>query len=199
MTEVVLGLGSNRALDGMRCVDILAHACVRLGAFLSGMKFSSIYRSAAMYLLDQDDFYNMAVTGFFEGTPFQLLDRIHGVENECGRDRSREVRNGPRPLDIDIELFGCLSVDEPELIVPHERMWERAFVLIPVLEILDSDADVVHGAESFDSSLAGRVDGGTAALCRDRLLDVGNQRVELFMKHDDFAALMTGAGNFSKL
>lgn len=94
-----------------------------------------------MYVTDQEDFFNMVVSGNYSGTPHQLLDQIHLVEAEYGRDRSKEIRNGPRSLDIDIELFGNLKVNETDLIIPHERMCERAFVLKPLVEVLKKSAD----------------------------------------------------------
>ena len=94
-----------------------------------------------MYVENQDDFYNMVVSGSFDGTPRELLDKIHAVEKSLGRDRSLEFRNGPRSLDVDIELFGNLVVHETDLIIPHERFFERAFVLVPLLDILRENAD----------------------------------------------------------
>ena len=64
------------------------------------------------------------------------------IEQKFGRDRSLEVRNGPRSLDIDIELFGNQTVKKENLVIPHERLLERAFVLAPFLEVLQKNADV---------------------------------------------------------
>lgn len=96
-----------------------------------------------MYYTAQDDFYNMAVAGFFDGTPYELLDFIHQVEARFGRNRTAEFRNGPRPLDVDIELFGSVRLNEPDLQLPHPRLTERAFVLIPMLEILAESAESI--------------------------------------------------------
>jgi 2-amino-4-hydroxy-6-hydroxymethyldihydropteridine diphosphokinase len=112
-----------------------------IASFLPGMICSPVYRTAAMYVENQDDFYNMVVSGSFDGTPRELLDKIHAVEKSLGRDRSLEFRNGPRSLDVDIELFGNLVVHETDLIIPHERFFERAFVLVPLLDILRENAD----------------------------------------------------------
>lgn|SRR5574344_490772 len=148
MEEVVLGLGSNRSFEGQKPVELLAHAVASLSSTLKNCVHSSVYKTGALYVTNQEDFYNMVVLGGFEGTPRQLLDTIHSVENRFGRDRSREIRNGPRPLDIDIELFGNRQIDEGDLVVPHVRLTERAFVLVPLVEILrnsadDSDRDIV--------------------------------------------------------
>jgi 2-amino-4-hydroxy-6-hydroxymethyldihydropteridine diphosphokinase len=138
---VVLGLGSNKSFDSKTPQELLSCAVRRLSGFIKNLEVSSVYRSAAMYVTDQEDFFNMVVSGYYSGTPHQLLDQIHLVEAEYGRDRSKEIRNGPRSLDIDIELFGNLKVNETDLIIPHERMCERAFVLKPLVEVLKKSAD----------------------------------------------------------
>ena len=138
---VVLGLGSNKPYKDTEPVELLKKACTMLSSFIENISFSSVYKSRAMYLENQDDFYNMAAAGFFDGTPEELLEKIHEIENKLGRDRSREVRNGARSMDIDIELFGKHKIGTEELTVPHERLLERAFVLKPLLEILQKDAD----------------------------------------------------------
>lgn len=86
----------------------------------------------------------MAAKGFVEdsASPFALLEKIHEIEKKYGRDRTKEIRFGPRPLDIDIEEFGGLVVNElPVLVIPHPRVQERQFVLLPAIEILTTSAD----------------------------------------------------------
>ena len=109
------------------------------------IKISSIYRTQAMYVTDQNDFFNMAVFGYVcdDFSPFSLLEEIHKIEAECGRNRSKEIRFGPRSLDIDIELFGNQSIQTPDLQVPHPRLKERSFILTPMLEILPVSADCI--------------------------------------------------------
>lgn len=146
MTPVVLGLGSNRALSNDRAVlspcDVLALACEALNHVLTGLTASSVYITKPMYVTDQSDFYNMAVFGFYDGTPESLLEKTQAIEAAYGRDRSKEIRNGPRSLDIDIELFGNEQINTEKLLVPHPRIYERAFVLVPLLEILPESADI---------------------------------------------------------
>lgn len=104
-----------------------------------------------MYVTNQDDFYNMVLTGFYEGEPRDLLNKIHEVEASLGRNRDNEFRNGPRSLDIDIELFGNRRIVETDLIIPHERIHERAFVLVPLLEVLRNNADEIsESSEMID-------------------------------------------------
>ena len=65
--------------------------------------------------------------------PRQLLDLCHRLEDEAGRVRSEH--HGPRPLDVDVLLVEGVTLDEPDLVVPHPRMWERPFVLIPLADL----------------------------------------------------------------
>ncbi len=141
MQDIVLGLGSNRSYEGKSPKELLAQACAELSNRMQNIKLSSVYKTKAMYYTDQEDFYNMVVAGQFEGSAYELLDFIHSIENKYGRDRSKEIRNGPRPLDIDIELFGNQVIREKDLVVPHERLEERAFVLVPLVEILPAYAE----------------------------------------------------------
>ena len=67
--------------------------------------------------------------------PAALLECLHGIEQERGRDRDCEKRWGPRTLDLDILIFGSRVVQEPGLTIPHKRLAERAFVLVPLAEV----------------------------------------------------------------
>ena len=144
MRRVLLGLGSNKSFHGKRPLELLGAACRELAKLLDSPRFSSVYKTRAMYVEDQDDFYNMTACGFVDDnlSPQELLKQINNIEAEYGRDRSNEIRFGPRPLDIDIELFGDETINTPELEIPHPRIAERAFVLVPALEILTDSADV---------------------------------------------------------
>lgn len=146
MERVVLSLGSNAGteLDGdnLSPSDILRKACEKLSLILKNMECSSVYRTKPMYYEKQNDFYNMAVTGFYEGSPYKLLDDIHEIEKMYGRDRSKEIVKGPRSLDIDIVLFAFEILDDkPLLMIPHVGVYERLFVLVPMLEILPEVED----------------------------------------------------------
>lgn len=145
MTKVLLGLGSNKSSCGIEPLELLARACKSLRGFVSDIRFSSIYETEPMYVAEQDKFLNMAALCTVPDTltPFAMLDFIHEVEAIYGRDRSKEVRFGSRPLDIDIEEFGNIKLDTPSLQIPHPRMHERQFVLLPALEILKDSADSV--------------------------------------------------------
>jgi len=97
----------------------------------------------------------MVVAGCVDNSmsPHDLLFRIHQIEASLGRDRSREMRNGPRSIDIDIEVFGNEIIHFSDsknamnnLDIPHPRLSERAFVLLPLLEILGKSADILDSA-----------------------------------------------------
>lgn len=94
---------------------------------------SSVYETAAVGFTDQADFLNIAVHVETTLKPFEMLDVCQGIENELGR--VREFRWGPRIIDLDILLYNHENIEAENLIVPHERMFERAFVLIPLTEI----------------------------------------------------------------
>ena len=143
MKRVLLGLGSNKSFDNKSPLELLAAAGGELCSLMSELHFSSVYKTPAMYVTDQEDFYNAAVLGYVDdqADPFDFLHKINEIEAKYGRDRAKEIRFGPRSLDIDIELFGDETIDAPELQIPHIRMEERAFVLIPSIEVLKYSAD----------------------------------------------------------
>ncbi|MDD5776164.1 MAG: 2-amino-4-hydroxy-6-hydroxymethyldihydropteridine diphosphokinase [Treponema sp.] len=143
MKKVILGLGSNRNYNGLTSLQILSKACASLSEILSFITLSSVYISKPMYYENQDNFYNMALSGFLDDDilPEVLLEKIHLIEKEFGRNREKEIRNGPRSLDIDIEYIEGISLNTENLKIPHPKIKERAFVLVPVLEILDKTAD----------------------------------------------------------
>lgn len=140
MTPVALGLGSNKKFSCLSPEEILGGAIFELSKILHNIEISSVYRTKAMYVVDQEDFYNMALVGLLDDgiSARALLEKIHEIEAAFGRDREKEIRFGPRSLDIDIEFFGRQKILEPDLQIPHPRIKERAFVLTPLLEILDN-------------------------------------------------------------
>ena len=149
MIPVVLGLGSNRKLPSsleegvfLHPAEILKKAFSVLQNVLKDCTLSSIYKTKAMYVTDQEDFYNAAVFGYFSGTPEELLFKTQAIEALFGRNRANEFRNGPRTLDIDIELFGNETISTPKLEIPHPRLQERQFILIPLLDVLKENADI---------------------------------------------------------
>jgi len=81
----------------------------------------------------QDRYLNLVAELETGLTPRELLQVAHRLEDEAGRVRT--VRHGPRTLDVDVLLVGDLVVDEPDLVVPHPRMWERRFVVAPLADL----------------------------------------------------------------
>ena len=136
MSDVFLGLGSNKSFGDLSPLDILHAACVELSSVVTELRTSSVYKTGAMYFEDQDDFLNMMVCGMYEGNAQDLLQETGRIERQFGRDRSTEIPNGPRTLDIDIELFGDQAIKTNTLTIPHERLFERKFVLVPLLDLL---------------------------------------------------------------
>ncbi|MED1205986.1 2-amino-4-hydroxy-6-hydroxymethyldihydropteridine diphosphokinase [Heyndrickxia acidicola] len=94
---------------------------------------SSIYETDPVGYTDQAPFLNMAVELETSLTTNDLLDACLKIESESGR--KREIKWGPRTLDLDILLYNNENIEADNLIIPHPRMHERAFVLIPLLEI----------------------------------------------------------------
>ena len=94
---------------------------------------SSLYRSAPVGYMNQPDFVNAVAAIRTALTPRALLDALLAIEREHGR--VREFANAPRTLDLDIVLYGERVIREPGLTVPHPRMHERAFVLVPLAQI----------------------------------------------------------------
>jgi 2-amino-4-hydroxy-6-hydroxymethyldihydropteridine diphosphokinase len=133
MAEALLALGGNvgdarATLD--RAVTLLCDGkAVRLIAR------SSDYRTPPWGREDQAPFINLCLVVKTELSPQALLRRGLEVERALGRDRSREQRWGPRPVDIDILAYDDVSVSEPDLTLPHPLLFERAFVLLPLSEI----------------------------------------------------------------
>jgi 2-amino-4-hydroxy-6-hydroxymethyldihydropteridine diphosphokinase len=157
---VILGLGSNREDSrGRRPAHILEAAVNELEALLSGAKRASLYKTRPLHLEDQPAFYNTAVSGFCSCTPRTLLDALHRIEAAHERDRTRERRWGERTLDIDILLFGDRVLAAEALEIPHPRLKERAFALIPLLELLPGAKDPVSGV-FYRTILAGLGDQG---------------------------------------
>jgi len=129
--KAFIGLGSNLS-------DPVAQVSQALDA-LNGLpqtrllRKSSLYRSAPVGYLDQPDFINAVAQVETGLTPHALLDALLELEQECGR--TREFRNAPRTLDLDVLLYDDLVHHEHGLTIPHPQMHLRAFVLQPLLEI----------------------------------------------------------------
>lgn len=129
--QAFIGLGSNLEnplFQIRRAISLLAELPdSRL------IKQSSLYRSAAMGMVDQPDFINAVVHIETALMPQALLMALLEIERRCGRIRT--YPNAPRTLDLDLLLYDDLQCHEEGLVLPHPRMHERAFVLQPLMEI----------------------------------------------------------------
>ncbi|URE22916.1 folic acid synthesis protein [Musa troglodytarum] len=134
--EVVIALGSNvgdrihnfnKALQMMKKlgVNITRHGC--------------LYESEPAYVTEQPLFLNSAVRGTTKLGPHELLKALKQIEKDLGRQDG--MRYGPRPIDLDILFYGKYKIESEDLIVPHERIWERSFVVAPLIDLLGSSID----------------------------------------------------------
>lgn len=125
-----IALGANLGEPGA----MLRQAMEDIGA-ISGVclvRGSSLYRTAPIES-SGPDYVNAVVEVLTELTALDLLARLQQLEQSAGRERP--YHNAPRTLDLDLLLYGDSQVNHPTLVVPHPRMWERAFVLVPLAEI----------------------------------------------------------------
>jgi 2-amino-4-hydroxy-6-hydroxymethyldihydropteridine diphosphokinase len=107
------------------------------------VKVSSIYETAPVGYTEQADFLNLVLRVETSLDPYELLAACQDIENGLGR--VREIRWGPRTVDLDILLFNNDNIEAENLLVPHPRMGERAFVLVPLLEIAPTIGHPVTG------------------------------------------------------
>ena len=134
MAEALVALGGN--VGNVR--DTLARAIAQFcdGIAVKLVARSSDYKTPPWGVEDQPPFVNCAVAVSTSLSPHDLLKRGHATERAFGRDRANERRWGPRPLDIDLIAYDDLKLDDPNLTLPHPRLFERAFVLVPLAEIM---------------------------------------------------------------
>ncbi len=134
MAEALLGFGGN--VGDVRATLVEAIARFADGNDVKLRAQSSHYRTPPWGVLEQPPFVNMAIQVETSLTPRALLERAMKVESEFDRERYRVKRWGPRPIDIDLLSYDKVVIDEPGLTLPHPRMFERAFVLVPLNEIV---------------------------------------------------------------
>jgi len=148
--RILIGLGGN--VGGVRAAFALAaEALAGLGTVVAR---SSLYRTAAVGP-PQPDYLNAVLLLDGELPPLELLDACQALERDAGRDRGREDRWGPRPLDLDLLLADGLVHRGPRLELPHPRLVERGFVLVPAAEIAPEWRHPTVGASLAE--LAGRI------------------------------------------
>lgn len=148
--RVFLGVGTNL---GDRKANLSA-AQTAVSVFAIIQKTSRVYETAPWGLLDQPDFLNQVWEATTTLTPLDLLHHLKQVEVELGRKPS--VQYGPRLIDIDILLYSNLMFKSAELVIPHPRISERAFVLAPLAD-LEPDL-IIPGMQHPVAELLGRHD-----------------------------------------
>ena len=141
MHTAYIGMGGNLSSWAGAPEATLVAAASRLESLGRVAARSSLYSTEPVGIAEQPRFVNAVVALETELEPSQLLSELLAIELEFGRDRSAGVANGPRTLDLDILLFDEVQIDEPGLEIPHPRLAERAFVLIPLSEIAPRASD----------------------------------------------------------
>lgn len=141
-----IGLGANMPSLAGAPEATMAAAVQRLAELGSFVRCSSLYSTAPVGLADQPRFLNAVIGLKTALSPQELLEALLAIEHEFGRDRSLGVANGPRTLDLDILLYGGLVLSEYNLHIPHPRLVERAFVLVPLHEIAPEARDPRTGS-----------------------------------------------------
>jgi len=145
MRTAYIGMGGNLATSAGPPEATLAAAALRLASLGRLIGRSSLYSTAPVGFAAQPHFVNAVVALDSELTPRQLITALLAIEQEFGRDRTTGIANGPRTLDLDILLYGELEISEPDLRIPHPRLYERAFVLVPLAEIAPQVLDPASG------------------------------------------------------
>ena len=149
MELVYLGVGSNLG-DREKHID---RAAAEFGSLMDDFRRSRLYETFPRYREDQPRFLNCVFSGLSLLSPSDLLHEIQRFEVRAGRNRELAGRMGPRPIDIDILLYGERIIVTQELTVPHPRLCERKFVLVPLLE-LDPLLRVPGSGDRYEEQLA---------------------------------------------
>ncbi|WP_341197579.1 2-amino-4-hydroxy-6-hydroxymethyldihydropteridine diphosphokinase [Hyphomonas chukchiensis] len=148
MAEAALGLGSNMGdrvdhlVTALRAIESIP-GCFRV-------RSSSVYRTRPWGKVDQDDFLNLCAMIETELAPLDLLAAVKGIERDLGR--VERERWGPREIDIDILTMDGVTLESEVLTLPHARMGERLFVLMPLAEIAPDM--MVNGAPAKETARA---------------------------------------------
>jgi 2-amino-4-hydroxy-6-hydroxymethyldihydropteridine diphosphokinase len=136
--RIVIGLGANL---GDRLAT-MRQAAARLADVTTVLARSRVYETAPVGLVEQPPFLNAAIAVESSLPPLALLDTLLGIERELGRDRSEDaVRWGPRTIDLDVLWIEGVVLEGARLVVPHPRVQERAFAMVPLLEVAPGARD----------------------------------------------------------
>ena len=133
MANAIIALGGNVGDVRATFKRAIAHICGMAQAALFAR--SSDYATPPWGEENQPRFINACIEIETSLDPHALLFTLHKIEQKFGRDRAKEQRWGPRTLDLDLIAYDDVRLDKPELTLPHPRLFERAFVLVPLAEI----------------------------------------------------------------
>jgi 2-amino-4-hydroxy-6-hydroxymethyldihydropteridine diphosphokinase len=133
MAEAFIALGGNVGDVRSSFEQAIAKLCD--GVMVRLLARSSDYRTPPWGITDQPPFINAVISVATTLEPHALLSRAQACERALGRDRAHERHWGPRRIDLDVLTYDDLAVDDATLRLPHPRMFERAFVLVPLAEI----------------------------------------------------------------
>lgn len=177
--EVVIAMGSNVG-DRLCNFNEALQLMKKLGVNIT--RHSCLYETEPAYVTDQPRFLNSAVRGVTKLGPHELLGVLKKIEKDMGRTNG--IRYGPRPIDLDILFYGRFSIHSDILTVPHERIWERPFVVAPLLDLLGSsvESDTVACWHSLSQQHNGLFEtweklGGESLIGKEgmkRVLPIGN-------------------------
>ncbi|XAR65297.1 2-amino-4-hydroxy-6-hydroxymethyldihydropteridine diphosphokinase [Bertholletia excelsa] len=134
--EVVIALGSNVG-DRLHNFHEALHLVKNSGIQIT--RHACLYETEPAYVTDQPLFLNSAVRGVTKLGPHELLAILKKIEKSLGRTGG--IRYGPRPIDLDILFYGKFKIYSDILTVPHERIWERPFVMAPLMDLIGSSVD----------------------------------------------------------
>jgi 2-amino-4-hydroxy-6-hydroxymethyldihydropteridine diphosphokinase len=149
MADVLIALGGNVGNVRATFQKAIANICGMAQGVLKAR--SSDYSTPPWGDEQQAPFINACIEIETALDPHALLFTLHKIESRFGRDRAREKRWGPRTLDLDLIAYDDVAMQEPELTLPHPRAFERAFVLVPLAEIVP---DRIIAGQSVASALA---------------------------------------------
>ncbi|CAN6476874.1 unnamed protein product [Victoria cruziana] len=178
--EVVIALGSNVG-NRIHNFDKAISLMKKLGITIT--KHACLYETEPAYVTEQPLFLNSAIRGFTKLGPHELLKVLKQIEKEMGRTEG--IRYGPRPMDLDVLFYGKYRIKSEILSVPHERIWERPFVVAPLIDLLGNtvDTDCAATWHSFSGQFGGISEvwkklGGDSSIGKEglrRVLPVGDQ------------------------
>jgi 2-amino-4-hydroxy-6-hydroxymethyldihydropteridine diphosphokinase len=131
MKNIYVALGSNLNNPIYQVKKVVDH--LRNQSDIKILNLSSMYQTKPVGITNQPDFINAVIEIEYHKTPKDLLKLLLDIEKFFGRVRL--IKNGPRIIDLDIIIFGNTALNEGDLVIPHPRMFERSFVMLPLMEI----------------------------------------------------------------